>query len=385
MKLTSLIWCGALVGLAGCAGLPSGGPTTSDINKEAVTSGAHRFNIVEVDNRVVDVVMARPRDDLSAAFSGAGKPPSPTIGVGDSISVSIFQSGGVGAGVLSGTMNSAGTATQSIVVPDQVVAADGAISVPYAGRPRVAGRTPLQVQQAIEQLLAETAQKPQVIVTVTKSVSDKVTVGGDIVNGARIPLSFRGERILDVIAAAGGVKTPLYETFVRLSRGGTTVSVSMERLVADPKENIYVWPDDVITLVRIPQTFVVFGATANNAQLSFNAADVTLAQAIAKAGGLQDVRADPAGVFLFRFEPQPVAAALGVPPSPTADGRSPVLYHVNLQAADGYFLAGRFPVQNNDIVYVANAASNQLQKFLTLLGTVTQPVFSGVVVVKTIQ
>ena len=273
----------------------------------------------------------------------------------------------------------------SIVVPDQVVAADGAISVPYAGRPRVAGRTPLQVQQAIEQLLAETAQKPQVIVTVTKSVSDKVTVGGDIVNGARIPLSFRGERILDVIAAAGGVKTPLYETFVRLSRGGTTVSVSMERLVADPKENIYVWPDDVITLVRIPQTFVVFGATANNAQLSFNAADVTLAQAIAKAGGLQDVRADPAGVFLFRFEPQPVAAALGVPPSPTADGRSPVLYHVNLQAADGYFLAGRFPVQNNDIVYVANAASNQLQKFLTLLGTVTQPVFSGVVVVKTIQ
>ena len=355
MKLASLIWCGAFVGLVGCSGLPSSGPTSTDIRKESVTSGAGRFNIVEVDGRVVDTQLARPREDLSAAFAGYSKPPSPTINVGDSISVSIFQSGGLGTGLLVGTMNTAGTATQTVVVPEQVVAADGAISVPYAGRPRAAGQTPLQVQQTIERLLAETAQKPQVIVTVTKSVSDKVTVGGDIINGSRIALSFRGERILDVIASAGGVKTPLYETFVRLSRGGTTVSVSMERLVADPKENIYVWPDDVITLVRNPQTFTVFGATTNNAQISFNASEVTLAQAIAKAGGLQDIRADPAGVFLFRFEPPAVAAALRVPVSVTPDGRSPVLYHVNLQDADGYFLAGRFPIQNNDILYVANA------------------------------
>jgi polysaccharide export outer membrane protein len=350
-----------------------------------VTSGAGRFNIIEVDGRVVETLLARPTEDLSTTFSGYSKPPSPTINVGDSVSVSIFQSGGLGTGVLAGTMNSAGTAPQTVVVPEQVVAADGGISVPYAGRPRAAGRTPLQVQQTIEQLLAEAAQKPQVIVTVTKSVSDKVTVGGDIVNGSRIALSVRGERILDVIASAGGVKTPLYETFVRLSRGGRTVSVSMERLVADPKENIYVWPDDVITLVRTPQTFTVFGATTNNAQISFNASEVTLAQAIAKAGGLLDLRADPSGVFLFRLEPKATAEALRVPPLVTPDGRSPVLYHVNLQDADGYFLAGRFPLQNNDIIYVANAASNQLQKFLTLLGTITQPIFSGVVVVRTVQ
>jgi polysaccharide export outer membrane protein len=385
MKLASIICCGVLIGLVGCAGLPSGGPTSSDIRAEAGTSGAGRFNIVEVDGRVIEVLQARPIEDLSTTFSGYSKPPSPTINVGDSISVSIFQSGGLGTGLLSGTMGSAGTAPQTVLVPEQVVAADGAISVPYAGRPRAAGRTPLQVQQEIEQRLAESAQKPQVIVTVTKSVSDKVTVGGDIVNGSRIPLSIRGERILDVIASAGGVKTPLYETFVRLSRGGRTVTVSMERLVADPKENIYVWPDDVITLVRTPQTFTVFGATTTNAQISFNASEVTLAQAIAKAGGLQDIRADPSGVFLFRFEPKATAQALRFPPVVTQDGRSPVLYHVNLQDAQGYFLAGRFLVQNDDIIYVANAASNQFQKFLTLLGTLTQPVFSGFVVVQGVR
>jgi len=67
------------------------------------------------------------------------------------------------------------------------------------------------------------------------------------------------------------------------------------------------------------------------------------------------------------------------------DGRSRMLYHVNLQDADGYFLASRFAVHNDDLIYVANAASNQFSKFLTLIGNLTTPVFSGVIVVKSLQ
>ena len=35
----------------------------------------------------------------------------------------------------------------------------------------------------------------------------------------------------------------------------------MDRLVSDPAENIYAWPGDVLTLIQVPQTFSVFGAT----------------------------------------------------------------------------------------------------------------------------
>jgi polysaccharide export outer membrane protein len=262
-----------------------------------------------------------------------------------------------------------------------VVARDGAISVPFADRIPVAGKSPLDVQHTIEHRLAEKAIEPQVIVVVTKSVTNSATVSGEVVSGSRVPLSINGDRLLDLIALAGGAKSAVYDTFVRLSREGVTATIPMERLVSDPAENIYAWPGDVLTLVKIPQTFSVFGATGLNTQVSFNAEKVTLAEALAKAGGLQDLRADPKGVFLFRFEPPDVVGALKAPPLATGPGgSSPVVYRLDLSDANSYFFAQRFPVDDKDIIYVANARLNELQKFFTLLNTITGPVITGIVV-----
>jgi len=268
-----------------------------------------------------------------------------------------------------------------VTIPEQVVARDGAISVPFADRIPVAGKSPLEVQHTIEQRLADKAIEPQVIVVITKSVTNAATVSGEVVNGARVALSLNGDRLLDLIALAGGAKSPVYETFVRLTRDGVTVTIPMEVLVSDPSENIYAWPGDVLTLVRIPQTFSVFGATGQNTQVSFNAEKVTLAEALAKAGGLQDLRADPAGVFLFRFEPPDVVGALKAPALATGPGgSSPIVYRLDLSDANSYFFAQRFPVEDKDIIYVANARLNELQKFFTLLNTITGPVITGIVV-----
>jgi polysaccharide export outer membrane protein len=372
--------------------MPTTGPTTAEVVGQGTSNGQPRFTLVEVDGRVVETLAARSSDSFSSVFAHYGRPASPTIGIGDSVSVSIWQSTGVGPGMLGGTLGTGITTTNrssgaTAVLPDQIVAADGGISIPYGGRARAAGRTPFQVQQDIERLLADAAVKPQVIVTVTKSASDKVTVLGDVVGGMRVTLSFRGERLLDVIAAAGGPKSATYETVVRLSRAGSTVSVPLDTLVTNPSENIFAWPDDVITVVRVPQTFLVFGAAATNTQIPFNAPQLNLAQAIAKAGGLNDNRADPAGVFLFRFEPKAAAASVAAtePLVLTTDGRTPVLYHLNMQDVNGYFLAHRFAVKNDDMIYVANATSNELQKFLTLIGSLVQPVLTGGVLIQTLK
>ena len=377
----------AITSLAACASIPTAGPTTSQILDQAAQPQS-RFDIVDVDYRVVATQTARPAASFRSRFQDYGKPPSPRIGIGDTLSVSIWEAAGGGLfGALETTPGATPTGgARSIAIPEQVVAPDGAITVPYAGRVPAAGRTPLDVEQTIDQRLAERAIEPQAIVTVTKSVSDDATVSGEVVGGAQVPLSVRGDRLLDVIAAAGGAKAPLYETFVRLSRGGVTVTIPMSVLVSDPAENIYVWPDDIITLVRAPQTFSAFGATGYDTQIPFNADQINLAQAIAKAGGLQDLRADPDGVFLFRFEPPAVARALGAPAYATApDGTAAILYHLNLRQAAGYFLAQRFPIENDDLIYVANAPMTELQKFFLLLNTITGPVISGVVVTRGTQ
>ncbi len=385
MKFSAPFVCLASIALAGCYTLPTAGPTAHQVVDQSVKDGKPRFDVVDINNHVVTTLLSQPKETFRTRFWKYGKPPEPKIGIGDTVVVSIWEAAGGGLFGAPGT-ETIPTGSRSVTVPNQVVARDGAISVPFAGRVAVAGKSPLQVQGEIEQRLAGKAIEPQVIVTVAKSVTNTATVSGEVVNGARVPLSVGGDRMLDLIAAAGGAKAPVYATFVRLSRGGETVTIPMSTLVGDPAENIYAWPGDVLTLVRIPQSFSVFGATTTNTQLTFNAETMSLAEAVARAGGLQDQRADPSGVFLFRYEPPAVVGALGATNLPVGPGHdSPVVYRLDFRDPNSYFLAQRFPIEDKDIIYVSNALLSDMQKFFTLLSTVTGPIVTGIVVNRSIN
>src|SRR5579885_3258902 len=277
-----------------CGTLPTAGPTTSDVLHQEVQNNQTRFDLVDVNDNVVSALLAEPKESFHARFKKYGRPPEPKIGIGDSVIVSIWEAAGGGLFTASPT-DHISTGSRSVTIPEQVVGRDGSISVPFAGRIPVAGKLPVQVQHEIEKRLADKAIEPQVIVTISKSLTNSVTVTGEVVNGARVPLSLKGDRLLDLIAAAGGAKSPVYETFVRLSRDGVTATIPMEALVSNPEENIYAQPGDVLTLVRRPQTYTVFGATGANAQLPFSSDRMTLVEALARAGGLQDMRSDRPG------------------------------------------------------------------------------------------
>lgn len=411
MKFRFVLFSLGSIVLAGCNTIPTAGPTVSDVFDQAAAAGPRYFDLVDIDNHVVTALLSRPATSFHNRFLSYGKPPAPTIGIGDTVSVSIWEAAGgglFGAPATAGAPGAAAGGAQA-TIPSQVVGPDGAISVPFAGRVRVAGHTPLQVQDEIQQRLAQKAIEPQAIVTVINTVTDTATVTGDV-SSAKVPLSVGGTRLLDVIvgaggaaaggaaaggaaaggaaaggaastaASAGGAKSPVYETFVRLSRSGVTATIPMEQLILDPAENIYAWPGDIITVQDVPQTFSVFGATTTNSEVPFGAEKLTLAEALARSGGLIDLRADPRGVFLFRFEPTSVVSALNAPPLAIGpNGTSPVVYHLNLKEAKNYFYAKRFPIEDKDVIYVANAPLTELQKVFTLINTVTGPVITGVV------
>jgi polysaccharide export outer membrane protein len=350
------------------------------VKQQVSENNETRFDLIDIDDNVVTALRAQPKESFKARFKKYGKPPQPKIGVGDAVVVSIWEAAGGGLFGASPT-DHVSSGSRSVTIPEQIVAQDGAISVPFGGRIHVAGRLPVEVQRSVEQRLAEKAIEPQAIVTITRSIANSATVTGEVVAGARLPLSVKGDRLLDLIAGAGGAKAPVYETFVRLSRGGVTATIPMEALVSDPSENIYAHAGDVLTLVRLPQSFTVFGATGANSQIPFTAEHMTLVEALAKAGGLQDQRADPAGVFLFRFEPPRIVNALGRPQLGTGpQGSTPVVYRLDLRDAKSYFLAQRFPIDDKDVIYVANADLNEIQKFFALLNTLTGPVITGVVI-----
>ena len=146
----------------------------------------------------------------------------------------------------------------------------------------------------------------------------------------------------------------------------------MARVVADPRENIFMRPDDVITLVREPQTFVAYGATGRNAEIPFDADGISLAQALAKAGGLLDFRADAEGVFILRYEPVSLASRLVNLDTATLVGnRAPIVYRLNLRDPNGLFLAQQFRIFPKDVLYASNASLSDAEKVFQAIGFLT--------------
>ncbi|HYZ40638.1 MAG TPA: polysaccharide biosynthesis/export family protein [Stellaceae bacterium] len=430
MKPTVLLACVVSLFFGGCAWFSGAGPSTNEVIEQAQAGGEILFDVVAVDDRVVSTLRAQPPESFARRFKENPPPGEINIAIGDTVSVVIWESAAGGLFSEAPPTPSRGTRPETeplapeapilpgerleefaapgaqppqqrrpaqeplaaeaagfnpgrrpAIIPDQQVGTDGAISVPYAGRIAVAGRSPQDVQEAIQSRLATKALQPQALVLIKKSAANSVTVTGEMVAGARVPLSPGGDRLLQVIAAAGGAKAPLHETFVRLSRRGITATMPLRRLVSDPAEDIYAQPGDVLTLVRAPQTFTVFGATGRNAEIPFGAEGITVSEALGKSHGLRDDLAKPEGVFLFRYEADSVIRALGQPLATWSEGGvSPIVYRFNLRAGDDYLLAQEFPVHDKDVIFVADAPAAQLYKFAAALNKVTGPIITGLLV-----
>src|SRR5262249_20465440 len=180
--------------------------------------------------------------------------------------------------------------------------------------------------------------------------------------------------ILDAIARAG-LKSPGHDLWVMLERQGRRETIPFGALVYEPVNNIYVRPQDTIFIYKEPQTFLAFGGTGsqagtlsgNNPHVGFDAWRISLAEGIAKAGGLADTQADPASLFLYRGETREVAQLLGIDCTPYPGPIIPVIYNLNLRDPAGFFLATKFEMKNKDVIYVSNAISVDSSKFLTYL------------------
>ncbi len=364
--------------VAGCAAISGSGPSAGSVTGEAGPPEAPRYELVDANPYVADILRRRSPESFRARFGDYRPSVEPKIGIGDTVSVTIWEAGA--GGLFSSPLSSDrfSTGSKSATIPDQVVGRDGAITVPYAGRIPVAGRTARAVQAVIEQALAGKAIQPQVLINVSRSVSNTVTVAGEVVTGARVPLSVKGDRVMDVIAAAGGIRAPVNETYVQLSRGQVTARVPLTRVTSSAKENIFMRPDDVLTVIRDPQTFIAYGATGRNAEIPFDAEGINLTQALAKAEGLLDSRADPEGVFVFRFEPYHVARALR-PQSPLIQPgyATPFVYRFNLREASILFVAQSFEMQDRDLLYVSNAPITDVAKALEIVGLLIRPAAVG--------
>ncbi|WP_443971577.1 polysaccharide biosynthesis/export family protein [Sphingobium sp. CR28] len=299
------------------------------------------------------------------------------IGRGDALDITVFEAppavlfgstftGGVGSG--------AGASQRAADLPAQVVGADGRIDVPFAGQVDAAGLTPQQVAREIRGRLASKAHDPQVIVRLARNTTSAVTIVGDVASSGRVPLSTRGERLLDVIASVGGVRQPVGKTTIQVTRGAKVEAMPLEAIIKDPRQNVRLQADDVVTVLFQPYSFTVLGAARVNQEIPFEGTGLTLSQALGRMGGLADERANPKGVFIFRYEDPELFAKEGEAAPPTKDGKVPVIYRVNMRDAKTLFVAQSFPIYNKDVIYVSNAPLADFNKFLQAVSQIVYPI-----------
>jgi polysaccharide biosynthesis/export protein len=370
--------------LCGCSVLPANGPATMDVHAGQQDPDSLQYSLVKLTSNVIDVLdRAAPR--LSSEFADRRPPKALVLGVGDGLHVSIFEAGSGGLFIPAQASVRPGN---FIDLPIQHIDNNGNITVPYAPPIRAAGRTPQDVQQSIVAALKNRAIDPQAVVSLAEQRTSLVSVLGDVKQAGRFPANAAGEHVLDAIARAQGPESQGFDEWVVLERAGRRASVPFGALVYEPSNNIWVQPNDTIYLYREPQTFVVFGASGRQAtsgngipppsQIAFDAWRISLAEAVAKAGGLSDDRADPAAVFLYRGETRHLAESMGVDVSKFNGPLIPVIYLIDFRDPAGYFMATKFAMRNKDVIYVSNAFAVESTKamtyFRTIVGTINDPV-----------
>ena len=358
----------AILVSAGCALMPSSGPQDVSVRFSDTAVGP-AYGLVKLNPTVVDILKEYGPGAIAGTFPDKSRPKDIKFGIGDVVSVTIFEASAGGLFIPS----EAGVRPGNFVsLPNQLVDVAGNITVPYAGAVRAAGRTPSEIQRDIIKAISNRAIEPQAIVALITQNTSLISVLGDVNNPSWLQANAAGERILDVISRAGGPKGPGYETWVTLERRGKRATVPFGALVYQPDNNVWVHAEDTVYVYREPQVFLAFGASGQQGQFPFNMWKIYLAQAMAMAGGLLDIQAEPAGVYVYRREPRELAERLGVDCSRFVGPLVPVVYNVNFRDPAGYFLATKFEMRDKDVLFAANAATYDTAKVVQFVNQFVQ-------------
>ncbi len=358
----------AILGAGGCSYFPVAGPSSADI--EAGKSETFPYQLIKLTPETIDILAAHEPKGLAGAFTDQRPPSKIVFGIGDVVSITVFEAA---AGGLFIPLEAGVGPGNYVTLPDLIVDNNGYISFPYAGLIKAAGRDNVQVQNDIVEKIKNRAIEPQLLVTLSQQRTSLISVVGAVNTPLRfaVPMTGAQDRVLDAITRAGGISGPGYASWVMLERGGRRATVPFENLVMNAANNIYILPGDRIYVYQEQQKFIAFGATGGNTagvaqnEIPFDAWRLNLAEAVAKAGGLGDTQADPGAVFLYRQEPRDVAALLGADMMRFGGPLVPVIFQIDFRDPGGYFLATRTQMRNDDIIFVANAHSYEGAKILT--------------------
>lgn len=341
---------------AGCT-LPRSGPTTSEImSGPAVREGEIR--VVPVTEPVARAAVREDPLGFGSDFLNAGAVDADQINAGDRVSVTVWEN--VDTGLLAGVGQKV-TALNEIQVDDE-----GRIFVPYVGLVAAAGRSPDALRTEITRSLESQTPDPQVEVRRLSGVGSTVSVMGAVANQGVYPIEAPTRRLSGMLAQAGGVTIVPDVAQVKLERRGRTGRVWLQDLYDNARNDVALRAGDRIIVEQDRRSYTALGASSGQRRVPFTKRDLSVVEALAEAGGLNGLAADPTGIFLFRLEEADVARAVTGDATISAPQR--VAYVFDLTQPTGLFSAREFVVRDEDTIYVTEAPLAAWSRVLNIAG-----------------
>ncbi|MBO9579621.1 MAG: polysaccharide export protein [Sphingobium sp.] len=367
-RLTATLLLIGTISLSGCAALPTSGPTAGEISRAQRELGD--FDLVDMDEAALVRITRSPTTGKGRLALLATDGMVDTIGPGDVLQITVYE---VGASLFGSRLASMGftpATSNGENLPPVMVGRDGRITIPWVGNIIAGGKTPDELAAELSAAYRRNSENPQVMVAIRENVNNTVVVQGDVKKPGRLPLTLARERILDAVAIAGGAANPSLDSLVKINRADRSAEEPLSSIEPGSPDDLRLLPQDRVSVTYRPRTFTILGATGKVSEIPFQSPRVSLVEAIGRSGGPMDERANPAAIFVFRYEPAEFDG------SPTEASR-PVAYKINMRRPESYFLAQRFEMRPRDVIYIANAGANIPTKAIQVLSLFFSPFYTA--------
>lgn len=232
------------------------------------------------------------------------------------------------------------------------VSSDGTIYFPYVGLVSVAGRTVEEIREQLRSQLSRFIPSPQLDIRVAAFRSQKVYVTGEVMTPGNIPISDVPLRLINAINAAGGTRPEADLHHLILLRGGERRTVSLVDIYerADLSQNLLLRDGDVIHVPdRSAQKVFVLGEVLRQTSVLPERGSLTLADALASAGGINQETSDASRIFVLRQGSREEGATV---------------FHLESGPPESLLLASRFPLRARDVVFVSTADVSRLERVM---------------------
>ena len=234
---------------------------------------------------------------------------------------------------------------------------DGTIFYPYVGIVSVEGQRVTEIRDMLTERLAKFIEDPQVDVSVAAFRHKKIYVTGEVDEPGLFPVTNVPTRLIDAIGGAGGLTEAADWSSVVLTRNGKDYRLSLRDIYqyGNTSQNILLQPNDVVNVNPVTDAKVfVLGEVGTASSLEMGRNGLTLAEALAENGGLDQRQSDASGIFVFRKAP--ALAEHGID-----------IYQLNAKDAAALVLADSFILKERDIVYVTAAPLARWNRVLSLI------------------